>query len=1332
MMSERPDERKPRSTAAAVPDAVVRPAPRAERTLRDAIARLAADFVGVDAAGIDAAVVRALEVVGRYAGADVCAVYLRDDDNACYESTHSWTSSEETESKTATVAIEAFEWLDETRGDERVFYCPDTDDLDELPEIVRTTISENLARAFVTVAVDGGDGVRGYVGFASRRPGVWLDEDIALLEVAALIVSNALARGRTEEDLAHLAEFERLVRLVATVLSVSTNDQLDREVEVALRQIAEFIDCNRAGVYILKNDGIHVKCTHEWVGPGADALKDSSQHLRLDKDSTVAKALFEGRVFAFGNPEEIAENDSDRKFFQSVGTKARVQLPLMSGADRVGGLMFASTASNKVWTKQEIGLLQVAAEVIANAIHRVSADTERNAHFGIQKLVAGFATEFINVPSDDIDTAAQRALARLGELADASRLGLYVLDEDGNSAHLRSSWSRDGTPPPDALHEIPVREGSLVREALDDPSGYASFSPKTVRRFLSDLTTESDSLNVVSAVNVSLPAVAGPVGWLGISYDTPHEQWSPQTADLFRIAAQAFANVLQRIRSEKELARLTDFERKVSEIVADLVSLDVDSVDAVIIRTLESIGDFLGCDRGTLFELTPDGKAFVSPHNWSAKRGDGIPTPAARIAVDDFPFFAGLLRRGEVHVAATIEDLPPDAVSERKLFARLGILSRIQVPLRRDGEIVGALVFVATRTIRSWSDPEIVILQVAADLLADASRRAEAEDRRQRREELQHTITNLATEFINVPHDRISDSIDAALEKLGTLAGAVAISLHTIDKDTGVGRRRQGWSPDGSLSELAKSLPPIPATPGTAMFEALSDPRGYAYMTTSQIAMTLPEMARGLEAVGIVGSIHVPMNAPDGPMGWLNVGFAETVEAWPLETARLFRVAAQAFANIITREQVEAERRDRDAFERLIVKLSTDFINVAPEEVDAGVRSALSEIGAFSDVDRLAIFVVDDSNPVLATPYEHWESARGSKTFFPPEPLPIGENSFFADRLFRERGPIDLLVSDIPDSAADIRTWLERLGVRRVVGFPMLVGGKITGFFAAASLTERAPLGRTPSALFALAAEMFANALERKRLQIESDEHRAALAHALRLGTMTELATGLAHELNQPLAAMANYADACSRRIDAGTIDPEETQELLGRVSAEAMRAGEIIRRLRAHVRKGGPRRAPHRVEEILESVIRLLTASAYGHDVRFETEIEENLPAVMVDATEIEQVLINLLQNAIESIVAHGGDEREVQILAACRDERMVEISVRDSGGGIAPAAAKTLFDQFSSTKAEGLGLGLAICRLIVESHGGEIKGEPAPDRGAIFAITLPKVLDPGTVAGS
>jgi C4-dicarboxylate-specific signal transduction histidine kinase len=152
-------------------------------------------------------------------------------------------------------------------------------------------------------------------------------------------------------------------------------------------------------------------------------------------------------------------------------------------------------------------------------------------------------------------------------------------------------------------------------------------------------------------------------------------------------------------------------------------------------------------------------------------------------------------------------------------------------------------------------------------------------------------------------------------------------------------------------------------------------------------------------------------------------------------------------------------------------------------------------------------------------------------------------------------------------------------------------------------------------------------------------------------------------------------------------------------------------------------------VEDIVESVLSLLGGPADEYDVRISAMIEEGLPRVLVDATEIEQVLINLVQNGIDSIVEHDGERREISIHAKLVERGMVEITVADTGGGIVPEVLDTLFDQFSSTKAKGLGLGLAICRLIVVSHGGTITAGLGTDGGAVFKITLPVLMDTGSI---
>jgi GAF domain-containing protein len=333
---------KPKSAAAAVsvlPSEVEAPVVPAERNLSEAVRTLASDFVGIGVEDIDAVINRSLELVGRYAGADLCTVYLLKPDGSAYDRSHVWIAPDSGAHVASTLPVAEFAWLEGAQQREGVFYCADTMALDDLPGESWKAIEASRTRSFVTVVVDGGVGVRGFVAFASERPSNWQQaEEVALLEVAGLIISNALARKANEQELSRLSEFERLIRFIATTLSTGDYIKIDLEIETALHRIADFLGCNRASIYLLRPDRTHVQCTHEWTGAGAVPLKSRLQKFRFDEDSIIAQAFFDGRVFAFENLDELPDHmATDLEFFRRVGTISRIQLPLLSGADLIGG-----------------------------------------------------------------------------------------------------------------------------------------------------------------------------------------------------------------------------------------------------------------------------------------------------------------------------------------------------------------------------------------------------------------------------------------------------------------------------------------------------------------------------------------------------------------------------------------------------------------------------------------------------------------------------------------------------------------------------------------------------------------------------------------------------------------------------------------------------------------------------------------------------------------------------------------------------------------------------------------------------------------------------------
>lgn len=241
---------------------------------------------------------------------------------------------------------------------------------------------------------------------------------------------------------------------------------------------------------------------------------------------------------------------------------------------------------------------------------------------------------------------------------------------------------------------------------------------------------------------------------------------------------------------------------------------------------------------------------------------------------------------------------------------------------------------------------------------------------------------------------------------------------------------------------------------------------------------------------------------------------------------------------------------------------------------------------------------------------------------------------------------------------------------------------------------------------------------ERRVAEEEARAREAELAHVLRLGTMGEMAAGLAHEINQPLAAIVSFARGCTRRLRSGT-EAETLLEPIEQIATQAMRANEIVQRLLGYVRKQKPPRERAAIAELVQDVASLLAGEARRRGIVLRMELASNLPAVEVDRIQIEQVILNLVRNALEATPT-GEGEPVVEIRTE-HDGAFVAVAVTDQGEGLTAEQRDRVFEPFFTTKKAGLGMGLAISRSIVRAHGGRISASGNAGRGATFRFTLP-----------
>jgi C4-dicarboxylate-specific signal transduction histidine kinase len=245
---------------------------------------------------------------------------------------------------------------------------------------------------------------------------------------------------------------------------------------------------------------------------------------------------------------------------------------------------------------------------------------------------------------------------------------------------------------------------------------------------------------------------------------------------------------------------------------------------------------------------------------------------------------------------------------------------------------------------------------------------------------------------------------------------------------------------------------------------------------------------------------------------------------------------------------------------------------------------------------------------------------------------------------------------------------------------------------------------------------------ERMRAEEAYREAQMALAHANRVATMGQLTASITHEVNQPITAAVTYASAARRFLSAEPPNFREVDDALSKIVKEGNRAGEVVERVRALVKKVPARKDTVAIDDAILEVIALTRAEAANNSVSMRTQFAEGLPRVQGDRVQLQQVILNLVVNAIQAMSAIREGPRELQIsIDAVPSEGSVRVGVRDTGHGLSPESLSRLFEPFYTTKPEGMGMGLSICRSIIEAHGGRLWAIPCEPQGALFQFTIP-----------
>ena len=292
-------------------------------------------------------------------------------------------------------------------------------------------------------------------------------------------------------------------------------------------------------------------------------------------------------------------------------------------------------------------------------------------------------------------------------------------------------------------------------------------------------------------------------------------------------------------------------------------------------------------------------------------------------------------------------------------------------------------------------------------------------------------------------------------------------------------------------------------------------------------------------------------------------------------------------------------------------------------------------------------------------------------------------------------------------------------GERRIIGLGRVVAGQRKD---GSTFPMELSVGEVKAERHRLFTGFVRDLTERQRARQRVQELQSELLQLSRLTEMGQMASALAHEINQPLTAATNYLEAAHLLlVGSESAAAQRAGAAIDDALGQLNRATQIIRRLRAFVRKGEPRQRTEDIAKIVEEAAALALIGAKERGIKVRLRAASQLPRVLIDKVQIQQVVVNLMRNAIEAMEV--SDRRELTVSTELAEDGVITISVADSGPGIAPELADRLFQPFVTTKAQGMGVGLSICRSIVEAHSGRLWAETNPDGGAIFRFTVPAI---------
>ena len=495
--------------------------------------------------------------------------------------------------------------------------------------------------------------------------------------------------------------------------------------------------------------------------------------------------------------------------------------------------------------------------------------------------------------------------------------------------------------------------------------------------------------------------------------------------------------------------------------------------------------------------------------------------------------------------------------------------------------------------------------------------------------------------------------------------------------------------------------------------------RGGDAVVLPRIDALPPEASTDAESfarVGAKSNLTMPMMMAGRVEGAIAFACLRRRRDWPDSLVERVRVLAGVFANALAHKRAQEALDAAVQFERAVSGILSELLSAESSAQDRILESGLRDVAAALGADRATIWRRDGEKPAFAM--THRWAAEGTAAV--PDTVDAHRMPWIIARLV-EGTPVNFgALAELPSDSASDRTWQAELRVEAGIAVPLSVAGKVVGALSFGSARGHRAWPDVLVGRAQLLGDVLAVMLARRESQRLEQEAQAQAAHAARVGTMGVFAASLVHELTQPLAASLANAETASELLAAPVPDLGEVRATVADIVADDRRAGELIQQLRRFLRRGEVDRVELDLRDVLEEAVHLAGGAAAEHAATVVLDLSSALPRVVCDRVQLQQVFLNLILNAIDAVAGSPEDARRVS-LAARPSEGGVVVEVSDSGTGMDAATLERIFEPFFTTKARGMGLGLAISRTIVATHGGTLSARSAIGLGATFRVELP-----------